>query len=145
MSNCARSLSEPEVSVVRLLKYLCLYRLVIAGKVSAMHAYGCMPVACQRALVNWLPVRTRKPCVCSTRTCTSCDICTVQCSTAGRSMRIAGYFRGWKSISAKTFIYGVHFGRISCDFRLDIMNTGSIHWIQGPYSLVRDHSPTNWD
>ena len=41
MSNCVRSLSEPEVSVVHLLKYLCLYRLVIAGKVPAMHAHGC--------------------------------------------------------------------------------------------------------
>ena len=51
MSNCAQSLSEPEISVVRLLKYVCLYRLVIAGKVPAMHAHGCCTMR-RRALAN---------------------------------------------------------------------------------------------
>ena len=63
---------------------------------------------------------------CSTRTCTSCDMCTVQCSTAGWPIEA----RAWLFSRMKSVIFS-DFGRISCDFRLDIRDFGQKCEIKG--------------
>ena len=73
---------------------------------------------------------------CSTRTCTSCDMCTVQCSTAGWPIEA----RAWLFSRMKKHFRVIFsdFGRIPCNFRLDVRDFGKKCEIKGNKEKSRE-------